>query len=376
MPASKGTARSADRAPVTTADAANRRATFNSVARFSLRMTASALAAYFLAQVVPVPLHGLWAVLTAVIVTQASVGGSIRASLEYVLGTFVGAVYATLVSLLVPHGTAVTMGAVLALSIAPLAYAAARSSIFRVAPFTAVIVLLLAGEFSQGPITAAMTRLLEVALGGAVAVLVSLLIFPERAYGRGKQAAITALERLAHAMPLLMAGLSKESKPADLQRIQDDLGAVVAAFSTTVAEARHERALSFTAKPSVGPLSRTLLRLRHDLVLVGRAATAPLPDTLAQRLGPPIAATGSSVSAFLAASAQALRSRQPPPPLAPVYAAMDAYNADVAAVRKEGLTLPLSTSEAERLFALGFAFDQMRRHLTDLQRCTGNWTAV
>jgi uncharacterized membrane protein YccC len=94
-----------------------------------------------------------------------------------VVGTFAGAVYVTLVSLLVPHAGPPATGAVLALSIAPLAFAAARSAIFRIAPFTAVIVLLLAGEFGEGSTAATMTRLLEVAMGGAVAVTVSLLIF-------------------------------------------------------------------------------------------------------------------------------------------------------------------------------------------------------
>ena len=115
-------------------------------------MTVSAVAAFSLGQLLAVPLHGVWAVLTAVIVTQASVGGSIGASLEYVLGTLAGAVYASLLAVLIPHTTPVGTAAVLALSVAPLACAAALSKMFRVAPFTAVIVLrpVLRGRISQG----------------------------------------------------------------------------------------------------------------------------------------------------------------------------------------------------------------------------------
>jgi uncharacterized membrane protein YccC len=181
-----------------------------------VRITISALAAYFLAQVLTVPLRGLWAVLTAVVVMQASVGGSIRASFEYVVGTFAGAVYATLVSLLVPHAGPPATGAVLALSIAPLAFAAARSATFRIAPFTAVIVLLLAGEFGEGSTAAAMARLLEVAMGGAVAVTVSLLIFPEHAYGRGRQAAVIALDRPAPSLTSIRYSPTASSWPPGL----------------------------------------------------------------------------------------------------------------------------------------------------------------
>src|SRR5262245_49035567 len=45
--------------------------------RFCVRMTAAALLAFALARVVTIPLHGLWAVLTAVVVTQLSIGGSL-----------------------------------------------------------------------------------------------------------------------------------------------------------------------------------------------------------------------------------------------------------------------------------------------------------
>src|SRR6478752_10314169 len=59
--------------------------------RFCLRMTAAALLAFALAQIWNIPLNGLWAVLTAVVVTQMSVGGSLHATTEYVLGTIGGA---------------------------------------------------------------------------------------------------------------------------------------------------------------------------------------------------------------------------------------------------------------------------------------------
>jgi len=356
--------------------AASAQSALQSRIRYGLRMTLSALAAFSLVQIVKVPLHGLWAVLTAVVVTQASAGGSIRASLEYLLGTLAGAVYATFVALLLPHDTPVTMGAALAIAIAPLAFAAASSSVFRVAPFTAAIVLLLAGDHEQGPLAAAATRLVEVALGGGVAVAVSLLVLPERAHGRGRQAAAAALERLADALPVLLIGLSQRPDPAEVRRVQDPLGAAVAAFNVAMADAKHEQALSFAARSDPAPLSRTMLRLRHDLVIVARAAAEPLPAAIAPRLAPLAEAFGSDVTGYLAACAEALRTAQPPPPAAPAGSGIDAYLAEVAAMRGEGLTRALSTSQLEQLFALGFAFDQILQDLTDLERCVAEWAVA
>ena len=182
--------------------------------RFCLRVTISAILAFAIAQFLPIPLHGLWAVLTAVVVTQMSTGGSLKATADYVIGTIGGTVYAGAVAALVPHPTAVAVAGVLALAIAPLAYAAALNPSFRVAPFTAVLVLMISSQLGEGPIESAFYRLLEVAIGGAVAMAVSVLVFPARAYSLGLDAAAHVLENLARALPVLFARFQKGSIPS------------------------------------------------------------------------------------------------------------------------------------------------------------------
>src|SRR6266446_4789517 len=71
-------------------------------ARLGLRVTVAAVAAFILAQVFTAPLAGLWAVLTAVLVTQTNVGASLTATVEYFVGTLEGAVYAVAIAVLVP----------------------------------------------------------------------------------------------------------------------------------------------------------------------------------------------------------------------------------------------------------------------------------
>jgi hypothetical protein len=348
----------------------------NSTIRFALRMTVAAVAAFSVGQVLKLPLHGLWAVLTAVIVTQASVGGSIGASLEYVLGTLAGGLYATLVTLLIPHTTPLATAGVLALSIAPLACAAARSNAFKVAPFTAVIVLLLVGEFGLGPLTAAATRLLEVVLGSTIAVSVSMLLFPEHSYRRAKQAAVLALEQLAQALPHLLSGFSVPLASEEVLRLQDSLGGVVASFNAVAGDVRHEQSVSFGSRPSLGPLSSTLLRLRHDLVIIGRAAARPLPQELLSKLATRISAVGSVIGDYLLASARALGSAQPPPGKSQVDDVMNAYVSEVTALRAAGILNALSGDELEQLFTMSLALDELRNHLTDLERCVEEWRAV
>ena len=57
----------------------------------------------------------------------------------------------------------------------------------------------------------------------------------------------------------------------------------------------------------------------------------------------------------------------------PVDAALQAYAAEVAALRSEGLIRGVPVDVAERFFALGFSLEQMRQNLNDLDRCHAEW---
>jgi uncharacterized membrane protein YccC len=341
--------------------------------RFCLRMTAAALLAFALAQVWNIPLHGLWAVLTAVVVTQMSVGGSLHATTQYVLGTIGGAIYAAAIGVLIPHTTPLALAGVLALTIAPLAFAAAVNPSFRSAPFTGAIVLLIGGQLGEGPVESALYRLLEVAIGGGVAVVVSLLVLPERAHALGRDAAAHILELLARLLLKLLAGFTQRLDVAETTRMQQEAGRALAAFQAIAAEAKSERTINLVAEPDPAPLARTLLRLRHDVVIVGRAAVAPLPEKFAERLGPLLARVADCTSKYLQESASALVSRGSPPPLKPMEDSLAAYNLEIAALRSEGLTRTLSMAGAEQLFTLGFALEQIHQHLVDLERCVQEW---
>jgi hypothetical protein len=59
------------------------------------------------------------------------------------MGTIAGAIYAAGMGVLVPHTTTIALAGVLALTIVPLAYAAAAKPSFHVAHFTGAIVLLI-----------------------------------------------------------------------------------------------------------------------------------------------------------------------------------------------------------------------------------------
>jgi uncharacterized membrane protein YccC len=339
----------------------------------AIRVTIAALAALALAQLLHLPLP-LWAVLTAVIVTQMNVGRALKAAIDYLLGTLGGAIYGGAIGVLIPHESEIALLGVLALAVAPLAFIAAINPRLSVAPITAIIVLLLPTITHASPIASALDRVLEVALGGVTGLVVSFLLLPSRAHRQVAEAAARTLDRMARALGELLAGLTKGLDVDALHRIQDGIGQALVRLDTVGAEAERERTARVAVGADTGPLLRTLLRLRHDLVMIGRAASSPLPETIGMRLEPSLARAGAALADYLGASAAALRGRHLPL-LTAVESTLDAYAAETAALRREGLTQNLPGDAAERLHALGFAFEQMRNNLKDLERCVAEWAA-
>jgi uncharacterized membrane protein YccC len=335
--------------------------------KLALRVTTAAVLGFVVASLLHVPLP-LWTVLTAVILTQVSFGSSVKATINYLLGTLSGAVYAGALATLVPHTNEIALLVLLAITVAPLALLAAIYPSFSAATFTGVLVVLLPGIAHAGPVGSAVYRVVEVTLGGLTALAVS-FVLPTRAHALAIEAAAHMLDLMARALPELFSGLMESNDTMAVGRIQVGIGEAFARYDAIAAEARHERLNFYAAEPALGPLQRTLLRLRHDTVMIGRTASAPLPETFQEKFAPLLTEMTKTAAGYLSGSADALTGRRNPPPPDAVEAAFDACAEAFAEVRRERLTLGLPVETVERIFALGFVLDQLRQHFHDLERC-------
>src|SRR6266700_1380718 len=316
----------------------------------------------------------LWAVLTALIVTQMSVGRSLKATRDYMFGTVGGAIYGGAVAVLIPHSGEAGLLALLVLAVAPLAFIAAINPSLNAATVTAVIVLLVPSMSHVNPLDSAVDRVLEVTVGAVTGLLVSFFVLPSRAHNQIRVSAARSLELIAAALSELLAGLTRGRDNDALHQIQDGIGAALVGLNATGAEAERERAAHLSSGPDTGPLLRTVLRLRHDVVMIGRASVVPLPPNLQARLAAPLANISAAIVTYLRAIAEALRTGVGAPAIWPVQEALQAYAAEIAALRSEGLTRGLPGDVAERFFALGFSLEQMRQNLKDLERCVAEWS--
>ncbi|MDB5617498.1 FUSC family protein [Tardiphaga sp.] len=338
-----------------------------------IRVTVAAISSLVIALACGLKLP-LWAVLTSIIVTQASVGRSLKTTRDYLVGTIGGAIYGGAVAILIPHTGEGALLGVLVLAVLPLAFIAAINPSLNVATVTAIIVLLLPTMNHGTPLESAIDRVLEVVVGAITGLLVSFLVLPSRAHSHIRASAARTLELIAAALGELLAALTRGRDNDALHRLQDGIGAAMVGLDATGAEAERERAAHLSTGPDTGPLLRTILRLRHDLVMIGRATVVPLPSELQKRLAGPLARVSDAIVTYLRAMASALRTGGGAPAIWPVQVALQAYSGEVAALRSEGLIRGMPGDAAERFFAIGFSLEQMRQNLKDLERCIVEWT--
>jgi Fusaric acid resistance protein-like len=338
----------------------------------AVRLAVAAVAAYAIARALHLMLP-LWAVLTSLIVTQMSVGRSLKATRDYMLGTIGGAAYGGAIAMLIPHSGEGGLLALLVLAVAPMAFVGAINPSLSAATVTAVIVLLVPAMNHANPLDSTIDRLFEVTVGAVTGLVVSFLVLPSRAVSQIRTNAAQLLELLAAAFAELLAGLTRGLDNDALHRIQDGIGTAMASLHATGLEAERERAAHLSSGPDTGPLLRTIQRLRHDVVMIGRASGVPLPANVQARLVRPLSDVSKAIVDNMRAVAVSLRSGSGAVDIQPVDAALQAYAAEVAALRSEGLIRGVPVDVAERFFALGFSLEQMRQNLNDLDRCRADW---
>jgi uncharacterized membrane protein YccC len=247
--------------------------------------------------------RAIWAVFSAIIVMQASVGGSVKATIDRVIGTIGGAVAGSAVGYIVPHQSVFSLGVALVIALAPLTL------------LTAVIVLLTPGAQQLGPVDSAIYRIVEITLGSFVGLGVSLGLLPARAHGLVISTAAHALSLLADLLGDWLAVLAGGRDRTRITQLQDGIRAAMARLEIVAGEAHQERRTYLTHEFDPDPLVRTVFRLRNDVVMIGRAATEPLPEPVVARLREPFEQISQAALHFLRACADALRERKDPPAL-------------------------------------------------------------
>ncbi len=146
--------------------------------RHALKTALAAVASYLLTSLFQLP-QGYWAVVSVTIVMQANLGGSLKAGWMRIVGTAVGACMGVASLLVFGHGVT-SLGFSLGLTILICSYFTYLHESFRLAGLTACIIIF-SGNQEVSPLVFGLHRFLEITLGVAVALAVSMFVWPSRA---------------------------------------------------------------------------------------------------------------------------------------------------------------------------------------------------
>jgi len=331
----------------------------------AVRIVVAALATFVLGHLLGLR-QSYWAVLTAIIVTQASVGGAFKAIADRLAGSLGGAVWGVIVCLVFPHRDVWTLTLALVVAIAPLAVATAYNPGWRIAPVTALIMLLAPSAQAGSPTEMAVSRMLEIGVGSLVAAVVTLLLARSQATQNLAQAGGSALRELAVLVVTTVEAIVSGRPTEGLEPIHARVRAALAKAETAAAEIARERVVAPQGALDPAPLCRTVRRLHHDLIMVARAASAPLPEAARARLQEPLDKLAAELGAFLTDAAEALAHRRAPPAGEAVVAALAGEAEAVSDLRALGMTRAFADDEVARLYGLAFALEQLGANLADL----------
>ncbi|NCC25577.1 MAG: hypothetical protein EOM25_10340 [Deltaproteobacteria bacterium] len=292
--------------------------------------------------------QSLWAVISAIIVMQADLGGSVHAGGIRLLGTLVGAIVAVLMGLIVPDPTAAMVVAVFA-TLTICAIIPGLNEALRLAGITAAIVLML-GEPGESVVEIGAVRFLETALGITVALAVSLLVFPLRAatgLGRGLAEALNTCANLYRA--LIRAEFEDQDTSRDvveararLRTLRDDNKTLI---RSGFKEPRSKKRVEF-----LRGIFRLEQRLEEHLTAMEHAVESPIPAL--SLLRPQLEALAETTLTALPVLARAVAHRSEPvdiPPLAPV---LESVNERLQLIRHQGETLRFDLDDIIRFHAL------------------------
>lgn len=344
--------------------------------RFALRMTVAALLTYAVVIGLGLP-QGFWAVITAVLVVQANLGGSIKVAIDRFVGTLSGAVVGVVAMMTIAHTSTQAQVASIVLALLPLGFVAAMKPNMRVAPLTALIVMLVASH--SDPVSSAIERVIEIFIGDVVGVSVALFFLPARASNQLAEAIGKLLGELGELTGLLRRGMAGEAVAGRVHMQHVTLRSLLKKIDDVADAAKRERYHHVSSGPEPEPLVRTANRVRNDLITLGRVVnSAPAGQG---RI--PVATLASAADAvmveaevFLRETGKRLTSRLPSASLDGFSKALDLFKVERASVRRGAQAAGVSPETAATLSVLIFCFEQFATDARDLKARVDEWAGV
>ncbi|MGP0017058.1 MAG: FUSC family protein [Candidatus Sulfotelmatobacter sp.] len=310
--------------------------------------------------------QGYWAVFTALVVTQVTLGASWKPALYRTIGSTSGALAAMLLFMVLGPGT-VRVGVMLFVLASLFGALTVRHPSFSAAGFTAAIVLVL-GRIEGTPFHIGWLRVLYTLLGSFVAFVVGALIWPVHARVglRYKIASILdgagTLYRAVTAAAL--QGVDNEQQVRQLDRQLHDLRRGI---TQQMDEAKSELAFSRFNQGAYQAFVDEADQVRRRLTAMAEDSSLYVHAQLEPGLVPSLPALVEKTAQTFAALAGAVRNSGQAVNSAELEAAVVALNADLAKLREQRATSPFALDRMLPFWALVFNLREVAQDLKQME---------
>ncbi|VTU16202.1 putative membrane protein [Variovorax sp. SRS16] len=283
--------------------------------RHGVQLAIAVLVSYLASAALGLP-ESLWAVMSALIVMRPTAGSTLGAGWERMRGTLAGTLFG-LGGVWLHHIGVATPLATLGI-VALLALSSARFPAMRSAPITALIVLSSGGMAGQPALRVALLRVMEIAIGVATGLAISLIGLASHARARFDTACAAMLRHIAGEMQRdlgteLPAPQQKEAAAAALRLALREL-ALLAVSADREARLLRRPGSSRSNDGECARTARLIARIAQDAALFTRLVdSAPLARddaawrALALAAGRALETTADSMESEVSPDLNALR---------------------------------------------------------------------
>jgi uncharacterized membrane protein YccC len=316
--------------------------------RHAARTAVAAVATLLIVNALNLP-QGYWAVVTAVIVMQANLGGSIRAAWTRMAGTAIGAILGAVAAQLGGH-TWWAMGLAVFATLALCTGIPRLRDSSRVAGITAVIVIL-AGHPGEPAFILGFDRFLEISVGIVTALAVSALVLPSRASKALSHGLAKIFEDVASFFAVMIEGRLHEDYPErHLFSLKDRILRTLGRCRELRLEADVEGRDSGEAAKRAMLLTRGE-RLFEHVLSMDHVASEAKGQGLHRHLPGELTEVEKTCAQVLTSLGAHLRGAAPLPDLGPLEAAVAKAREKLALMRQERAPAAYDLSEVMHFFS-------------------------
>lgn len=335
--------------------------------RLAIQTILAVLISYNIAQGLRLP-EPSWAVFSALYVIQGSIGGTLTAARDRVLGAVLGSIIALACIYLIGLGS---WGTILSLlvGIGTMSLIAGFKPRFSYGLVPVAILIVAPG---MELIEDALLKVAAIALGATAGAAASALILPRQARRSAEQHLAQALGGCGALLSACMTRILTQDTAqdtADLQAAHERIARELAAAQAMIQQTRLRRRQAHHV--SLRALLKQTERLWYTLAMADRLSARPLPDRAKDRLIEPVRNATQTMKCLLCETGEALvGGTLPAHTISGQSPACEVITA-IENMRLEGLLQSMPREEVEPIFGLSLAWQQLTRNMDDILEIRG-----